>query len=280
MISGCSTGIGEATAKLLAEKGWTVFAGIRKQTDAEKLQRSSPNIHPVFLDVTNPEQVKETIESVTKVVGENGLDALINNAGVCYSGPVEFFDIEDAKQQFDINFFGILRLTQAAMPLIRKGKPGRIINIGSIASEFICPYVALYDSTKSAVQTLTKIFKMEVAKWGVKVILVKPGPVKSNFKSAAIDIYDSYMKKYVPGTLAYEYYGKDLENIENAVEPFVKQMVDPSVTAKQIVHALTTPKPKSVYYDTWNAYFAVLLSQWLPEYIYDYLIGSIFFVKD
>lgn len=280
LISGASTGIGEATAQLLAEKGWTVFAGVRKQTDAEKLQSHNANIKSVILDVTKPEQVTEAVEQVRVAVGEDGLDALVNNAGLAFTGPIEFMSMEDVQRQFDINFFGTIRLTQAAMPLIRLGKPGRVVNVSSIGSQQVAPFVGIYDSTKAAIEAVSAALRIEVARWGIHVVVVKPGPVQTKFETAVMSIHSDYMKRFTPGTPCYEFFGQDLENIPKAAEPFKKHMIEPSVVAGRIHQALTDKNPRATYYDTWGSYLTVQLINWLPTSWYDRIMASIFFAKD
>lgn len=106
------------------------------------------------------------MEEVRAAVGADGLDALVNNSGVAYSGPLEFAPAQDVVQQFEVNVFGLIRVTQAAMPLIRMGRPGRIVNIGSVASDQNMPFVSLYAGTKAALVTITEAFRREVARWG------------------------------------------------------------------------------------------------------------------
>jgi len=280
LISGSSTGIGEAAAKLLSEKGWTVFAGVRKQADAEKLKSYSSNIHPVILDVTKEDQIKEAVEQVRVAVGEDGLDALVNNAGLLYSGPTEFISIEDVQKQFDVNVFGFVRLTQAAMPLIRIGKPGRVINISSIGAEQFAPYVGVYDGTKAAMEVITQSFRQEVAKWGIRVIIIRPGPVETAFESTLMTIYKEYMKRFAPGSMCYKLYGKDLEHLPKAAEPFKKNMIDPKRVAERIYQAATAKNPKLMYYDTWGSFFTIQMIRWMPMSVYDSFIGRIFFAKE
>ena len=165
-MTGCSSGIGEALAKFLAQKGWTVFAGVRKEADSEKLRAIDINIKPVILDVMKEEQIRSAIEEVRVAVGEDGLDALVNNAGLNVVGPLEFAGMDEIKLQYEVNLFGVIRMIQAAMPLIRTGTPGRIVNIGSSGSEFKMAYSGAYNSTKSAVIAVTESLRREVARFG------------------------------------------------------------------------------------------------------------------
>ena len=165
-MTGTSSGIGEAIAKFLVTKGWTVFAGVRKESDGEKLRTVSANIKPVILDVTKEDQVHSAIENVRVAVGQEGLDVLVNSAGLALLGPMEFTPMSDVLKQYDVNILGLIRVTQAAMPLIRMGTPGRIVNIGTVGSEMRTPYAGIYQSTKAALVTVNESMRREVAQFG------------------------------------------------------------------------------------------------------------------
>jgi len=280
LISGSSSGIGEAAAILLGEKGWTVFAGVRKQADAEKLRSYSGNIHPVILDVTKEDQVREAIEQVRVAVGEDGLDALINNAGVAYSGPTEFISMENVQRQFDVNLFGFFRLTQAAMPLIRMGKPGRVINVSTIGAQQVCPFLGMYEGSKAALETISQAFRQELARWGIPVVLIRPGPVNSKFDSAVFADYDEYMKELSPGSSAHDFYGKDLENIREVAKKLKKHSVESKVVAEVIHQALTARNPKPMYYDSWRSYLTTQVYSWMPTSWFDAMIRRLFTAKN
>jgi NAD(P)-dependent dehydrogenase (short-subunit alcohol dehydrogenase family) len=120
LITGTSTGIGEACAQYLAEHGWRVFAGVRSDKDVERLASISQNIQPVILDVTKPKRITDSVAQINLVVGDDGLQGLVNNAGIAVAGPLEFLAIEDLRNQFDVNLFGLFELTKACLPLLRK----------------------------------------------------------------------------------------------------------------------------------------------------------------
>ena len=163
LLTGASRGIGLATATLLAKQGWIVFAGVRQQADFNKLQALHSNIRPVFLDVTKPEQISSTLEAVEEAVGESGLDAVVNNAGGANMTPIEFFDPEAFEQEFRVNVFGVFRVTQAAIPLLRRGpSPGRVINISSFVGRGTLPFGSAYCSTKHALEAFSSILRQEL----------------------------------------------------------------------------------------------------------------------
>lgn len=171
LISGTSSGIGYATAVLLAKEGWIVFAGVRKQSDYEHLRESHPNICPVFLDVTIPDQISKAMYLIKEKVGEIGLMALVNNSGGAHSGPLECVPVEELYAEFDVNLFGTYRLTQAALPLLRTGKPGRIINVGSFLGVATIPFSSAYCGSKHALESMTSAMRQEFAHMGACVHL-------------------------------------------------------------------------------------------------------------
>lgn len=173
LISGTSSGIGNATALLMAREGWIVFAGVRKQSDFDRLQESHPNICPVFLDVTKPDQIAKAIESIGEKVGSAGLTALVNNSGGAHAGPIEFVPIEDVEDEFQVNVFGAYRLTQAAIPLLRMGKGGRIINISSFLGTATMPFSSAYCASKYALESMTICMRQELAPMGKSLKLVE-----------------------------------------------------------------------------------------------------------
>lgn len=277
VITGCSAGIGEALAIRLAENGWKVFAGVRKEEDAKKLSESHENIKPIFVDVTKQDQVDKAFDEVRNTVGEQGLTALVNNAGLAFPGPAEFVTMDDVERQFQVNVFGLIRVTQAAMPLIRKGTPGRIINIGSIANEFNPPYTSIYNASKGAVHSYSETMRREVARWGIKVVLIKPGYVKTNFSETAVANAKIFKEKFPTGSLCYEYYGKDLDSAEATAEKMGNMMAPASKVVDTIYKAMTVKNPKPMYYDTAGTSFMMGMISITPTSKIDKNFAKTFF---
>jgi len=176
IITGASTGIGEAIAVHLAKQGYKVYAGYRKEADAEKLKLACGNIVPVKLDVCSAEE----IENVRLLVEKNEKEciALINNAGIAVAAPLEGVPMEDFRKQLDINVHGLLMTTQAFIPILRKTK-GTIIHIGSIAGKVSAPFLGPYSASKFAVEAISDALRMELRPWGIKVICVEPGSIQT-----------------------------------------------------------------------------------------------------
>jgi len=274
VVTGTSTGIGEETAKLLAKKGWIVFAGVRKQADADRLQSHDTNIRPLILDVTKQDQIDAAFEQVRTAVGEDGLDALVNNAGLAIMGPAEFTSLNDVHKQYDINVYGMIRVTQAAMPLLRTGPPGRVVNVSSIAPLMSAPFGGLYCATKAAVDSFSECFRMEVAKWGIKVSVLKPGPVKTAFGDTALDFMKQIKDQFGEGSKCWEYYKPLLESYEKQSKSFEKSSALPTSSSAVIYRALSAGSPKYIYYDTWKTYFIAKILAWMPRSWYYKAINS------
>src|SRR5687768_13520662 len=179
LVTGASTGIGRACVSYLAGRGHTVFAGVRKEPDATSLQEEiGSRVVPIILDVTDAEAISRAAEFVTSHVGRGGLNGLVNNAGIALGGPLEFLPIEVWRNQLEVNVIGQVAVTKALMPLLRQGK-GRVVFIGSIGGRTGTPFMGPYNASKFAIEGIAEAFRQERAPWGMKVIVVEPGAVKT-----------------------------------------------------------------------------------------------------
>ncbi|MEJ7635917.1 SDR family NAD(P)-dependent oxidoreductase [Aeromicrobium sp.] len=182
LITGCSSGIGESTAARLARSGWTVFATARKPETLADL--ATAGCHTLALDVTSEESMASAVETVLGEVGH--LDALVNNAGYSQSGAAEALDLDDVRRQFETNVFGLLRMCQLVLPSMREHRGGRIVNISSMGGRLVFPGGGAYHATKYAVEALSDAMRFEVAGFGVRVVIVEPGLITTNFDNAAV----------------------------------------------------------------------------------------------
>jgi NAD(P)-dependent dehydrogenase (short-subunit alcohol dehydrogenase family) len=176
LITGASRGIGYATAELLAHDGYTVYAGMRNPSLVTQ-QRDLKNFHVIQLDVTNQQSIDLAINKI--VDNEGHLDVLINNAGIMIYGSVENLTIEEAKNVFDVNFFGVMRVTQAVLPVMRGQKRGRIIQISSRSGFRPLPSISIYAASKYALEGLSETMAATLKPWNIDISLVQPGPVSS-----------------------------------------------------------------------------------------------------
>ena len=191
VVTGASTGIGRDAALRLDSLGWTVFAGVRKDADAESLRKAgSARLRPIPLDVTNAEHVAAAADLVANEFGE--LDALVNNAGIGGGGPFEFIDLDVIRNVFEVNVYGAIRCCQAFLPLLRAGEtPGRITNVSSIGGRWAGPYLGPYHMSKWALEAYSDSLRMELAPWEIEVAVIEPGTITTEiWKKADSTIQD------------------------------------------------------------------------------------------
>ncbi len=245
VITGVSTGIGYATAQVLIDRGYRVFGSVRKAADGERVQQTlGPSFTPLLFDVTDAAALAAAVAQVQVAVGEQGLAGLINNAGVAGSAPLMHVPLQEVRQTFDINVFGLLAVTQAFLPLLgaRAGAsnaPGRIVNLSSISGGLVFPLVAVYAATKHAVEALSDGMRRELSIYGIKVSMLEPGVIKT-------PIWD---KGAPQAELRYAHtdYAQAM-----AAQPamFAKELAKAkpiSVVTDAIVHALEARRPKARY---------------------------------
>ncbi|MFP4517989.1 MAG: SDR family oxidoreductase [Oceanicaulis sp.] len=191
VVTGASTGIGYAAAGRLIKRGWRVFAGVRKEADAERLLAElGPQVTPLIIDVTDAQTCRTAAEETRASLDGRNLAGLVNNAGVAVAGPLLHLPIEEMSRQLDINVTGQLRVTQAFAPLLgaedgRSGPPGRIVNISSVAGLNATPLVTPYACSKFAVEALTQGLRRELGLYGIDCVAINPGPIATPIWSKA-----------------------------------------------------------------------------------------------
>jgi len=181
LITGCSSGIGAATARRLAAEGYTVYATARRPQTLAELERGG--CRTLALDVTDEASMRAAVDEVTRVEGAVGV--LVNNAGYSQSGAIESISMEDVRRQFETNVFGLIRMCQLVLPGMRAQRWGKIVNVGSMGGRLTFPGGGLYHATKYAVEALSDALRFEVRGFGVDVILVEPGLIMTNFGQVA-----------------------------------------------------------------------------------------------
>ncbi|MEQ8558286.1 MAG: SDR family oxidoreductase [Henriciella sp.] len=245
VITGASTGIGRAAAEHLAGKGWRVFAGVRKHSDGEPLKQASGNITPLILDVAKPDQVKAAVETVSKALGGKTLDGLVNNAGIAMMGPLALQAVDEIERHFDVNVFGLMRATQAFLPLLgmdeqRDGSPGRIVNITSVGGRLSSPFLGAYAATKHAVEALTDSLRRELVIYGIDAIAIGPGSVKTPIWDKAEDINKN--QPYQNSVWA-----QPIETFAEVMLQGGRDGLEPKVIGETIEKALSSETPKARY---------------------------------
>lgn len=270
VITGASTGIGEACALYLDKLGFQVFAGIRTQTDGDGLRRkSSPRLSPIFIDVAKSETITSAAQSVAIEVGGSGLVGLVNNAGIAVGGPLEFLPIEELRRQLEINVVGQIAVTQAFLAMLRMGR-GRVINMSSISGRVAMPFLGPYASSKFALEALTDSLRLELQPWGIKVISIQPGaiatPIWEKSLAKADEISDNLPAE------AHHLYGPKLKALRQSVKETGAQGIPAEMVAQAVAQALTAAQPKLRYVVGWDARMAALLMGVLPGRLRDWFI--------
>ncbi|WP_375547971.1 SDR family oxidoreductase [Oceanicaulis alexandrii] len=185
LITGASTGIGYSSAKFLSDKGWRVYAGVRKAEDAARLSAElGDRVHPVICDVTDAVTIQSAAEQVRQDLKGQPLSGLVNNAGIAVAGPLLHLPPEEMTRQLDVNVTGQMRVTQAFAPLMGAekgftGEPGRIVNISSVAGFHAMPILTPYACSKFALEAFTEGLRREMMLYGIDVVAINPGPIKT-----------------------------------------------------------------------------------------------------
>jgi len=266
LITGSSTGIGKACALYLDKVGFKVYAGIRKQADGDNLkEEASDKLTPIILDVTDSESIKNALTTIEKD-NDGELFGLINNAGIGLTGVVEVTPTDEVRKLMEVNVIGLLALTKAAIPLLRKSR-GRIINIGSPSGIIALPGVSVYAASKFAVRAITDSLRVEVKSFGVKVILVSPGPTDSEIWEKG-KAYKKEMRKNVKSEIAEHY--KTFAKFGDKMEKELKTL-PADIVAKVVAGALISSKPK-YYYNVGNDAKGAAFFAKLPKRLTDWMI--------
>jgi NAD(P)-dependent dehydrogenase (short-subunit alcohol dehydrogenase family) len=238
LVTGASTGIGEATARRLKAAGWEVFAAARKDADLERL--GGEGFSPVKLDVTDP----DTIAKAKDELDERGLRGLVNNAGIGITGPIEFVPLDELRRQLEVNLVGQVAVIQAFMPNIREAK-GRIVNVSSIGGRMALPMAGPYAASKHALEAVSDSLRRELRPWGIHVSLIEPGAVVTPIWDKARETADDVEAQM--GERARTHYGALAQRMRAETEKIPERGVDPDEVAKAIEHALTASRPKIRY---------------------------------
>ncbi len=262
LITGGSAGIGMIAARDLAERGYTVYAAARGLEKMEPLKAFG--IHPVRMDLTKTDSIKSGLDEIFSLTGD--IDILINNAGYGSYGAVEDVPMEEARRQFEVNLFGLAELTKAVLPGMRKKGKGRIINISSIAGRIHTPFASWYHASKHALEGFNSCLRTEVSPYGIKVISIQPGPVRTGWLEISTS---NLVKNSGRGAYAREVATvcKSFEKIFSI--PFAS--ASPEKIAGVIVKAATSRKPATRYIAPFGAKLMLLLRWILPDRILDFI---------
>jgi NAD(P)-dependent dehydrogenase (short-subunit alcohol dehydrogenase family) len=241
LITGATSGIGRAAALRLVRGGHLVLAGGRRADALAALVRAGGGrLEPVVLDVTDPGSVEAARELVERRTGGRGLDVLVNNAGFALPGPLETLAEADVRQLFETNVFGLLAVTRAFLPAMRERGRGRVVNVGSIMGRVAMPLLGAYNASKHAVVAITDALRMELAPFGITVVLVEPGAVRTGFAARALAGLAPYRD---PASA----YAPALAGTDAAWSRVYRLAPGPSAAGRTVARAATTARPAARY---------------------------------
>jgi NAD(P)-dependent dehydrogenase (short-subunit alcohol dehydrogenase family) len=271
LITGASTGIGQATALRLAKAGWTVLAGVRRKEDGGRLAGEAPagRIEPVLLDVTDLEQIRLVAARVSELGGggessPGRLDALVNNAGIGFGGPLELISPEDLRTQFDVNVLGQVAVTQALLPALRAAH-GRLLFVSSVGGRVAMAFTAPYAASKYALEAIGDALRVELSTSNVQVALIEPGSVATPIWEKTREVEE---KLTIPATLQAEY-GHVPAAMKKTIESTASRGVPPEQVAETIEAALTAKRMKARYVIGRDARAMIAMRRLLPDHVFD-----------
>ena len=271
LITGCSSGIGRATALRLSEAGWTVYATARRVGSIADLAEAG--CRTLALDVTDEASMREAVELVEARHGAIGV--LINNAGYSESGAIEEISTERLRRQFETNVFGVHRLVQLVLPGMRRQGWGKIINLSSMGGRLTFPGGGAYHASKYAIEALSDALRFEVKAFGIDVILIEPGLIRTGFSEAAVGGMSTALAK--PGP--YEAFNQAVaRNTKEAYEKgvFSKLGGGPHDVARAIERAVTARRPKARYPVTASARALLMQRAMMPDWAWDAFLRTQF----
>jgi NAD(P)-dependent dehydrogenase (short-subunit alcohol dehydrogenase family) len=273
LISGASKGIGRATALCLDSHGFTVIAGVRSEADAQSLRRSASNrLRTIMLDITDQDQVRNAARAVEEIVGNAGLDGLVNNAGIAVPAPLEFIPIDEFRRQIEVNLIGQLALTQALLEHVRRAK-GRIINISSVGGRIAGRMLGAYHASKFAMEALTDTLRQELSPWQIRVVSIEPGAVATPIWEAGAKTADRLMGR-MPDR-AQELYGAAISRTRAGAEHAARSGIPPEQVARVVEAALTARKPRTRYPVGRDGKIGARLIAKLPDRMRDRVLSSV-----
>ena len=265
LITGCSSGIGLASARLLRDRGWRVFATARTEADLARL-RDVERLEAVSIELTDPASVEACARHVLSAT-DGRLDALFNNAAYGQPGAIEDVSREALTAQFEANVFGTHQLTRAVLPIMRKAGKGRIVNCSSVLGLIAAPYRGTYCASKFALEALSDALRLELKGSGITISLIEPGPIDTKFIDGALAAARRWID--IEKSPHRERYHRMISALEGGGKQTFK--LPPEAVAKKLVHAVESPRPKARYYVTVPTYMAVVARRTLPVRVIDWI---------
>jgi short-subunit dehydrogenase len=262
LITGASSGMGKVFARDLAKEGHIVYGAARRVDMLNELNKVG--VKTIALDVTDDQSMQNCVNEILQKEGR--IDVLVNNAGYGSYGTVEDVSMEEAKRQFDVNVFGLARMTQLVLPGMRKQKSGRVINISSVGGKIATPFGAWYHASKFAVEGMSDSLRTEVAPFGIDVVVIEPGGVKSEWADVA---YQNLIK-----TTENTAYSDMANKFKQAFSKTVAKNAEPEVISKLVSKAINSSRPKTRYVGGYMAKTVLFFRNWTSDRTMDKILLS------
>lgn len=270
LVTGASTGIGEACARALCAAGARVLAGVRREADGARLRAAlGDGVTPVTLDVTDPAHVASAAALVEEIA-DGGLNAVVNNAGIVVAGPLEYLPIGEIRRQLEVNVTAQVAVTQALLPALRRAR-GRVVFMGSSSGRLAAPFVGPYAASKFALEAIADAWRVELREAGVGVSIVEPGAVRTPIweKSRA---EAEALNEAMP-TACQAHYGAALDRVRAHVDDTPRRAIPAERVAEAVVHAALSPRPRTRYLVGLDAKVQARVLAALPDRIRDWVIA-------
>ncbi len=267
VVTGASTGIGADCAQYLDEKGFRVFATVRKQQDAERIAAlGSTHLEPLFLDVTDSGSIADAAKTVEAALQGTELAGLVNNAGISVDLPIECVEVDMLRHQLEVNSIAPVALTQAFLPMLRRSR-GRVVNVSSLSGRYANPYSGAYCMSKFALEAFTDSLRQELRPWGMHVVSVQPGAIDTAMweKGLQVDWTEVLSKQQL------ELYGDVWPAVRKLGEKAAAGAIPSRAVSEAIFHALTARRPRTRYPVGTDARLTVRLASLLPDRTMDWL---------
>ncbi len=275
LVTGASSGLGEATMKLLATSGFRVFAGVRSARDAKKVESHSSSIKSLQLDVRKGGEIRRAVKSIKNHAGRAGLAGLVVNAGVAGAGPLEITPLQEYRRVFEINFFGAIAVIQGFIPLLRK-TGGKIVIIGSASAIIPPPFLSAYTASKMALRALAASLRSELSPWGIRVSLVEPGVIRTPIWEKGRSAGDQFLND-MGGNDSMAFYRDRLKRFGSALWRISRNGMSAQAVSQKIKSLLTSQNPAAYTAVGIDAKIQFLMTFLLPVRIRDFLITKMLF---
>jgi NAD(P)-dependent dehydrogenase (short-subunit alcohol dehydrogenase family) len=272
VITGVSSGIGHATALELDRRGYRVFGGVRRQEDADALQReTSDRFAPLLLDVTDADAIARASTEVDSALGDEPLAGVVNNAGIGSGGPIEALDLDELRRTLEVNAVAPVAVIQAFIPRLRAAR-GRVVNVSSVGGRVAQPFLGSYCGSKFALEALSDAMRRELRPWRIHVALIEPGNVKTRIWEKGQSQVDE-LRASAPAEIM-ERYGANLARVEKFIKLAERNGVEPEKVAHVIAHALASDRPRTRYLVGVDARVQLAIEKALPTRAADLLFAK------